>query len=93
MTIRAPATPDIPALEAAAPSPAGVVAPLGMAGIVVGGTPSGDVIVMSRQALAILRAARPIVAFIISGLETMRQTIVLGAGRALRLESGIYRLA
>ena len=93
MTIRAPATPDIPALEAAAPSPAGAIAPLATAGIVVGGTPSGDVIVMSRQALAILRAAQPIVAFIIKGLETMRQTIALGAGRSLRLESGIYRLA
>ena len=93
MTIRAPATPDIPALEAAAPSLASAVAPLATASIVVGGTPNGDMVVMSRHALALLRAARPIVAFIIKGLETMRQTIALGGGRTLRLESGIYRLA
>jgi hypothetical protein len=93
VTIRAPATPDVPALEAAPPAATAAVATQALAGVVVGGTPSGDVIVMSRQALALLRAARPIVAFIINGMETMRQTIALGAGRTLRLESGIYRLA
>lgn len=93
MTIRGPGTPDVAPLEAAPLAPSAAGATLAMAGVVVEGTPSGDVIVMSRQALAILRAALPVAAFIINGLETLRQTIALGAGRTLRMESGIYRLA
>ena len=92
MTIRASAAPEIPALEPAPlapPSPPPIHASFG---VVVGGTPSGDVIVMSHRALAIVRAERPVRAFVIAGLETLRRTVALGAGRTLRLEHGIYRV-
>jgi hypothetical protein len=93
VTIRAPGTPDVQALEAAPPAPSAALATLAMAGVVVGGTPSGDVIVISRQALAILQAGLPVLAFIINGLESLQKTIALGAGRRIRMQFGIYRLA
>ena len=90
MTVRASGAPEVPALE---PAPLAQITPATHAsfGVVVGGTPSGDVIVMSHRALAIVRAGQLMRAFVMSGLETLRRTITLGAGRSLRLENGIYQ--
>lgn len=61
-------------------------------GVVVGGTPNGDVIVLSAQALAILKAGRLVRALVIAGLEALRRTVAIGAGCALSLEYGFYRI-
>ena len=92
MTIRASGAPEVPALEPAAVASSSPAAIHASFGVVVGGTPSGDVIVMSHRALAIMRAERLVRAFVIAGLETLRRTVTLGAGRTLRLEHGIYQV-
>jgi len=92
MTIRASGAPEVPALEPAPQTPSSPAAVHASFGVVVGGTPSGDVIVMSHRALAIMRAERIVRAFVIAGLETLRRTVALGAGRTLRLEYGIYQV-
>jgi hypothetical protein len=92
MTIRASAAPEVPALEPAPLAPSSPAPIHASFGVVVGGTPSGDVIVMSHRALAIVRAERLVRAFVIAGLETLRRTVALGAGRTLRLERGIYQV-
>ena len=91
MTVRASGPPHAAAL-AAAQGAEQAQAPLPLAGVVVGGTPSGDVIVMSQRALSIMQAGRRVRAFVIAGLETIRRSIVLGANRTLLLEHGIYQL-
>ena len=92
MTIRASAAPEVPALEPAPLAPSSPPSIHASFGVVVGGTPSGDVIVMSHRALAIVRAEGLVRAFVIAGLETLRRTVALGAGRTLRLEHGIYQV-
>ena len=92
MTVRASGAPEVPVLEPAALGPSTPAATHASFGVVVGGTPSGDVIVMSHRALAITRAERLVRAFIIAGLETLRRTVALSAGRTLRLEHGIYQV-
>ena len=91
MTVRASATPETAALEAtpAAATPAPILAAFG---IVVGGSPNGDVIVLSQRALALVRAGRRVQAFVIAGLAALRRTVSLGANRTLLLQHGIYRL-
>ena len=92
MTVHASVTPQVPALESARvtqSAPATVHAPFG---VIIGGTPNGDVIVMSQRALAIVRAGLIVRAFVIAGLETLRRTVVLGANRSLRLENGLYQV-
>ncbi len=91
MTIRAPSTPPA-AAPLAAPAAGEAPAAHPSSGVVVGGTPSGDVIVMSRRALAILRAGQLVRAFVIAGLETIRRRVALGTGRTVLLEHGIYQL-
>lgn len=92
MTVRASGAPEVPVLEPAPLAPSTPAATHASFGVVVGGTPSGDVIVMSHRALAIMRAERLVRAFIIAGLETLRRTVALSAGRTLRLEHGIYQV-
>ncbi|MDQ6767534.1 MAG: hypothetical protein M3Z41_06955 [Candidatus Eremiobacteraeota bacterium] len=92
MTVRAPGTPEIPALEVAAGRPITPSAIAASFGVVVGGTPNGDVIVVSQRALAMIRAGLAVRALVIAGLETLRRTVALGANRTLRLESGIFQL-
>lgn len=91
MTIRASGTKE-PAPPERAPA---AVAPSAVthlhSGVIVGGTLNGDVIVMSSQALAIVKAGRLVRAFVISGLEMLRRTLAIGAGLTLSLEYGIYR--
>lgn len=92
MTVRASGAPEIPALE---PAPLTQTAPAFHAsfGVVVGGTPNGDVIVMSHRALAIVRAGQLVRAFVMAGLETLRRTVTISASRSLRLQNGIYQAA
>jgi hypothetical protein len=59
-------------------------------GVVLGGSLSGDVIIASPEALAIVRAGRFVRAFVLAGIETLRRTIDAG-GRTIRLEYGVYR--
>ena len=92
MTVRASGASEVPALEPAPLPPSGAATIHASFGVVVGGTPSGDVIVMSHRALAIVRAERLVRAFVIAGLETLRRSVALGAGRTLRLEHGIYQV-
>jgi hypothetical protein len=92
MTIRASSASEVPALEPAPLAPPTPAALHASFGVVVGGTPNGDVIVLSHRALAIVRAGRLVRAFVIAGLETLRRTVALGTGRTLRLEHGIYQL-
>lgn len=92
MTVRASLTAETLALEAARTSAAPPTPVQAAFGIVVGGTPSGDVIVMSQRALAIVRAGLLVHAFVIAGLATLQRTVVLGAHRMLRLQYGIYQL-
>ena len=93
MTITASGTaPDIGALErpqSAAPIAVLVQTPLGA---VVGGTLQGDVLILSAQALALLRARAFVRALVLVGLESMRRLVALANGRRLILEYGIYRL-
>jgi len=91
VTVRASGTPQAAAL-AAAPGAVEAQAPHPSSGVVVGGTPSGDVIVMSQRALSIMQAGQLVRAFVIAGLETIRRSIVLGSNRTLLLEHGIYQL-
>ncbi len=90
--MRTPGAAQTPAPEAApaAAPPASLPAP---SDIIVGGTPAGDVIVMSPRALALVRAGLLVKAFVIAGLASLRRTIALGGNRMLRLEYGIYQLA
>lgn len=99
MTIRAPGTaPNPPALEASPPQTAQAVAfpepviqsPLGA---VLAGTVGGDIIIVSAQALALLRAGLSVRAFIIRGIETMRRVVRLSATRLLIFEYGFYRVS
>ncbi|HXN09216.1 MAG TPA: hypothetical protein VN860_06105 [Candidatus Acidoferrales bacterium] len=92
MTIRASSAPEVPALEPASHAPSTPPAMHASFGVVVGGTLSGDVIVLSHRALAIVRAERLVRAFVIAGLETLRRTVALSMDRTLRLEYGIYQL-
>ena len=91
MTIRASSAPEVPALEPASHAPSSPPAMHASFGVVVG-TLSGDVIVLSHRALAIVRAERLVRAFVVAGLETLRRTVALSTGRTLRLEYGIYQL-
>ncbi len=90
MTVRASGTAELsgPA-PAAGTSPAVELRTVG--GVVLGGSLSGDVIIASSEALAIVRAGLLVRAFLIAGMELMRQTVVVGGGRAIRLEFGVYR--
>jgi hypothetical protein len=91
VTVRASGTPHAAAL-AAAPAAEQAQAPHPSSGVVVGGSPSGDVIVMSQRALTLIQAGQRVRAFVIAGLETIRRSIALGANRTLVLEHGIYQL-
>jgi hypothetical protein len=92
MTTTAPGLPEVPALEPAPPASSPTPSAHASLGVVVAGTPSGDVILLSHRALAIIRAGQLLRAFVIVGLETLRRTVVLGAGRTLRLQHGIYQV-
>jgi hypothetical protein len=61
-------------------------------GAVVGGTLNGDVIIVSAQALAILRAGAFVRAFVLRGIESMRRTVAIAAAQICVLEYGIYRV-
>jgi hypothetical protein len=91
MTVRASGSPEVSSVESSPITPSASLAHASF-GIVVGGTPSGDVIVMSHRALAIVRAGLMVRALVIAGLETLRRRVALGANRTLRLENGIYQL-
>ena len=91
MTVRAAATPELLALESASGASSPQTTPA-LFGIVIGGSPNGDVVIISQRALAIVRAGQFVRAFVIAGLESLRRTVVLGANRTLRLENGIYQL-
>jgi hypothetical protein len=93
MTVRTSGTPEVWGPDPAPLAQSASAAAFTAACIVVGGTPNGDVIVMSQRALAIVRAGQLVRAFVIAGLETLRRTVTLGATRAVRLENGIYQLA
>jgi len=77
------------ALQPAAPEPISVIVqtPLGS---VVGGSLQGDVLIVSLQALALLRARAFVRAFVARGLDAVRRTISLLSGDQLVLEFGIY---
>ena len=75
--------------QAAAPLAVLLQTPLGA---VVGGTVNGDVIIVSAQALAILRAGAFVRAFVLRGIESMRRTVAIAAAQICVLESGIYRV-
>jgi hypothetical protein len=92
MTTPAPGLPEVPALEPAPPTSSPTASVHASFGVVVGGTPSGDVILLSHRALAIVRAGQMLRAFVIVGLETLRRTVALGAGRTLRLQHGMYQV-
>ena len=88
--MRAQALPELAATEPAAPNAA--ASRLLASGVIVGGTPDGDAIVVSQRALALLRAGLAVRAFVIAGLESLRRTISLGGSARLRLRHGIYQL-
>jgi hypothetical protein len=91
VTIRAALTTPPAAPEGA--SAANAPAPAHTAfGTIVGGTPAGDVIVMSQRAIALVRAGLLAKALVIVGLASLRRTIVLAGGRTLRLQDGVYRV-
>ncbi len=91
MTIRAGSAPPSAALEATtSTSASAAVQPFSV--IVVTGTPNGDAVFMSAQALAIIRAGNLARALIIQGLETLRRTVALSAHRMLKIEHGIYQV-
>lgn len=84
--------PELGALEAARPTHAIAVLVQTPHGSVVGGTLNGDVIIVSAQALGLLRAGALVRAFIVRGLDSVRRTVALAASRQLIVEYGIYRL-
>lgn len=90
MTVRAPGTTQL-----AGPAPAGGTAPPAelktVCGVVLGGSLNGDVIIASPEALAIVRAGLLVRAFVIAGMELIKQTVAVGGGREIRLEFGVYR--
>lgn len=90
MTVRAPRTPQL-----AIPAEIGSSAPpreaRSVSGVVIGGSLSGDVVIASQEALAIVKAGFLVRAFVIAGLEKVVRSVALGGGRTLRLESGFYR--
>jgi hypothetical protein len=89
VTVRATGTPPIAEL-----APAAVGTPVELRtvwGVVLGGSLSGDVIIASPEALALVRAGRFVRALVFAGIEALRRTVPVGGGRLLCLESGIYR--
>jgi hypothetical protein len=91
MTVRAALTTPPAAPEGAVVANAPAAADTAF-GIIVGGTPAGDVIVMSQRAIALTRAGVLVQALVIAGLASLRRTIALAGGRTLRLQDGIYRV-
>ncbi len=91
MTIGASGTPEPAAIVQSAPTTGPLAEAHPLAGVIVGGFPGGDVIIVSTRALALVRAGLAVRAFVIHGLEGLRRTIAIGAGRTLCLEYGIYR--
>jgi hypothetical protein len=60
-------------------------------GVVLAGSLNGDVIIASAEALAIVKAGLLVRALVIAGMEMIKRTVAIGAGRKLQLEFGIYR--
>ncbi|MDQ6780789.1 MAG: hypothetical protein M3Z37_06515 [Candidatus Eremiobacteraeota bacterium] len=84
--------PEVANLEAAQPARAIAVLVQTPLGALVGGTLNGDMIIVSAQALGLLRAGAFVRAFIVRGLESVRRSVSLAASRQLILEHGIYRV-
>jgi len=59
-------------------------------GVVLGGSLSGDVIIVSPEAMAIVKAGKLVRALLIAGMETVRRALAAGDGRTIRLEYGVY---
>jgi len=90
VTIRAALTPPpSPPQAPAAPDPPATVHTA--FGIIVGGTPAGDMIVLSPKAIA-LRAGAFVKALVITGLASLRRTVTLTGGRTLLLQDGVYQV-
>jgi hypothetical protein len=88
--VRAFGTPEPLAPEAAVSSAASHVR---MAeGVIIGGTPAGDVVVVSQRALALVRAGSLVKAYIKTNLAALRRTVRLGGQRTLLLQHGVYQL-
>lgn len=60
-------------------------------GIIVGGTPAGDMIVLSPKAIA-LGTGMFVKALVIAGLASLRRTVALAGGRTLLLQDGVYQV-
>ena len=91
MTIRASGTPESAAIVPTPSPPGPLTATHSLSGVILGGSPGGDVIIVSARALAIVRAGLAVRAFVINGFEALCRTVTIGAGFKLRLEYGIYR--
>jgi len=93
VTIGASASPgDVGPLERPHNAPAVAVLVQTPLGSVVAGTLNGDVIIVSAQALAFLRAGLFLRAFVLRGIVKLRQTVALAAGQSLVVEYGMYRV-
>jgi hypothetical protein len=91
MTIRATATPAAPVGGTAALARTPGIAELPVAtGVILGGTLQGDVVIVSYEALALLRAGLAVRAFIVRGIEKVVRTISIGGGRVVGLAFGVY---
>ena len=90
MTIRAALTPPSSPPQAASPAEQAAVVQTAF-GVIVGGTPAGDMIVLSPRAIA-LRAGAFVKALVIAGLTSLRASVALAGGRTLVLEDGFYRV-
>jgi len=89
MTVRASGTAAL-----TAPAPAGTTSTAELktvSGVVLGGSLSGDVVIASAEALAIVRAGLLVRAFVIAGIELITKTVAVGGGRSIRLAFGVYR--
>lgn len=83
---------EITALGSAHDTPAIPILNQTAFGVVVAGTLNGDVIILSPQALAIVRAGVFVHALLLRGLESVRKTLALNGARTVVLDYGIYRV-